>query len=74
MTDNDILAEYVRKTRPEIETSLGFMLYRVTAKMSEAINSLVETFRTSPSEELEKVQGEADEPDMDKLLEEAGWE
>lgn len=72
MTDNDILAEYVRKTRPEIETSLGFMLYRFTAKTSEAVNSLVETFRTIPAEELEKA--EADEPDMDELLEEDGFE
>lgn len=74
MTDNDILAEYVRKTRPEIESSLGFVFYKITARVGEAINSFTETFRNIPAEELEKALGEADEQDMDKLLEDAGWE
>ena len=38
-TDNDILAEYVRKTRPEIEQSLDFMLYRFKARISDAVNN-----------------------------------
>lgn len=47
-TDNDILAEYVRQTRPEIEKSLSFMAYKLNQRIKDGIETLAKAV-TSPA-------------------------
>lgn len=36
-TDNEILGEYIRKTRPEITQSFGFLAFLMSARVSDGI-------------------------------------
>lgn len=39
-TDNDILAEYVRKNYPKIERSLEFAVYKIGKRIKESVGTL----------------------------------
>lgn len=42
MTDNDILAEYVRKNYPEIEQSVEYTTYKLGVRVREAVDLLMD--------------------------------
>ena len=60
MSDNDILAEYIRKNRPEIERSLDFIFYRLGVRLSEAIKP-----KLNGLENINNVQTEIEHQELD---------
>lgn len=60
MSNNDILAEYIRKNRPEIEKSLDFILYRFGVRLREAIKPILNGL-----EHINNVQTEIEHQELD---------
>lgn len=42
MTDNDILAEYIRENYPEIEQSGKYAVYKLNVRVREAVDLLMD--------------------------------
>ena len=64
-TRNDILAEYVRKKYPGIETSIEFIVYKFAVRFSDAIKTL------SPGD-LQEAYEEEDEDAEDDVCDNEG--
>lgn len=63
MTDNDIIAEYVKANHPELMNKLDFVKFRIT--------KIVEEDRRSISEAFEKLKADMNEPEPVSVL--AKW-
>lgn len=54
MSENDIIAEYVREKRPEILTSVDFGLYKFSLAWRNMANDLKEAFKNIDFSKLAK--------------------
>lgn len=60
--DNEILGEYVRKTRPEIAQSPGFLAFYIVERASDSVRWLVNTLKKPEIKEvLEIMKDKEDE-------------
>ena len=61
MSENDIIAEYVREKLPEILTSVDFNLYRLSMACREFANNAVEVFKKIDFSELAELVKESED-------------
>ena len=61
MSENDIIAQYVREKYPEILTSVDFELYKFSLAWRNMVNDLKEAFKNIDFSKLaERVNGSED--------------
>lgn len=60
-SENDILAEYVRKNYPNIACSLEFIVYRIGVKIGEAVSCIVESIQGAEIAESGRKESEENE-------------
>ena len=61
MSENDIIAQYVREKYPEILTSVDFGLYKFSLTWRNMVNDLKEAFKNIDFSKLaERVNGSED--------------
>ena len=61
MSENDIIAQYVREKYPEILTSVDFELYKFSLAWRNMVNDLKEAFKNIDFSKLaERVNGSKD--------------
>lgn len=59
MTDNDILAEYIRENYPEIEQLVKYTVYKLDVRVREAFDLLMDPLKKC----LQGLEGTDDEVD-----------
>ena len=58
MSENDYIAEYVRERRPEILSSVDFIIWKMGRIISTAARGIVKAFESVDTETLQKAAAE----------------
>lgn len=61
MSENDILAEYVRQHHPNIANSVEFTLYRFSMKFREAVVGIANSVSEMLAAEIDRKESDSNE-------------
>lgn len=64
MSENDYIAEYIKEKRPELISSIDFIVWKIGRVVAESVNALADAIKGLAKEDIEALMREEDEDEQ----------